>query len=156
MLARHNSHTRGTLLSRRFSCSNPPPPECSRSCVLALAVRWQALNVEWHSCRKKCCPSHFLIPRFLASAPLCHTLPIYARAVSRQAAWQPHALRRPSCACQPVAKVCCRNFIPTLLAPPMFLFAPGKPAFSVYFTLISLKLCALRLERKGNVKTEVS
>ena len=62
------------------------------------------LNVEWHSYRKTYRHSHFLIPRFLARVPLGHTLPIYARAVSRQAAWQLHAPPRPSRACQPVVE----------------------------------------------------
>ena len=35
---------------------------------------------------------------------LGHAVPIYTRAVARQAAWQPYALPRPSCACQPVVK----------------------------------------------------
>ena len=64
------------------------------------------LSVEWHpSCRKVYRHSRILIPRFLARAPLGHTLPIHARAVSTQGgAWQPHALPRQSCACQPVVE----------------------------------------------------
>ena len=49
--------------------------------------------------------SHLLTPRFLANALLGCTLPIYTRAVARQAAWQPHSLPRPSCACQAVLEV---------------------------------------------------
>ena len=41
---------------------------------------------------------------FLARASHDDSLPTCARAVSRPAAWQPHALPRTSCACQPVVK----------------------------------------------------
>ena len=79
------------------------------------------LNVGWNSCPKTYRHRHFLNPRFVARAPHGDSLPICARTVSRQApsadkhrqqtstvsrqaAWQPHALPRPPCACQPVVE----------------------------------------------------
>ena len=61
-------------------------------------------NVESDSRRKIYRHSHFLIPRFLARELHGDSLPMCARAVSRQAAWQLQALPRPSCAFQPVVE----------------------------------------------------
>ena len=101
---RHKSHTRGTSHSRPFSWA-------TRSLRGALGVAsrpslfdGRRFDVDWHFLAKIYRHSHFLIPRFLARTPLDHSLPIYARAVARQAAWRPHALPRPSCAFQPAVE----------------------------------------------------
>ena len=82
----------------------PAPSGGLQNLCIASLLDSRRLNVEWDSCRKMHRYSHFLISRFLARAPHGDAVPICAHVVSRQVAWQPHTLPRPSCACQPVVE----------------------------------------------------
>ena len=134
---RYSSRTRGTLHSRPFTLSNPLPPECSRSCVSAIAVPMADVRMlSGTLVQTNTATATFPTARLLARVLLGYTLPINTRAVSRQAGWQPHVVPRPSRICQPVVETLSELY----LNPPTSSYVPLRPRVthnSFSFTPIS-------------------